>query len=75
MRWPDRWTADAGRELGEVEEVAIALRQLLDLLRRDVRGDLRRLRVGELIADHGDGLAHDERGELEIEVDGLSDAQ
>ena len=66
---------DAGRHGREIEEVAVELRQRLDLLRRDVRSDLRRLRVDELIADHGDRLVqHRGRRQHQIQIEILAHA-
>ena len=63
-----------GASCGEVEEVAVALRQVLDLLRRHVRGRLRGPRLDELIPDDGDRLVHGRVGRHhEIHLDVLPD--
>ena len=45
---------DARRERGEIEEVAVVLRQVLDLVVGDVGADLRRARLAEPGADDDD---------------------
>ena len=61
--------ADAGGEGREAEEVAVVLRQRLDLLRGDVGGDLGGLELGNVLAGHGD-LLGDLGRPAELEVDG-----
>jgi hypothetical protein len=66
--------AHAGSERREVQEVAVVLRQVADLVGRDVGRDLRRLHVDGLLAHHRDVLGvHEVGGQPEVEVDVLAD--